>query len=193
MKKYLSLLILLFVILLTGCTYRNLLENNHNEKLLNTYRNPKLLFQINYPQNWVITDNGKNSSFYGEKYSFIIANYPAPPEGWSIGNQPPEDTIMYFMEVGPKEENDNDYYKDEKEVALKEEINVDVGRKNKLKLLTYDYNSKDGVHDLGLPTAIAYYYGDYYLYTFMIGGSGPRSQTEIEIFKQIIKTFKEIR
>lgn len=195
---------MLVLVILSGCDYKIVKEEkvqnlsvgiqNNNNTLVNTYRDAKLLFQINYPQDWMVTDyvnNEQDKSEVGS--SLVIANYPTPSQGWSIDNPPPGDYLSLSLTIKPNGSMYQDPFKDESSAIQKEKKEIVISDGNKLNIIVYDYKDNSVIQDMGLPTAIAYYYGNSYLYEFEIPGWGPRSEKEISIFKQIVSSFKEIK
>lgn len=212
MKKLLFFSIVI-VLMGAGCSNNKIKDS---VPLVNTFRDPKILLQINYPQNWVITDyvdydrnEGcilyKEKDFLSEKYGedvfedcsegvkFTISNYPTPYPGWSINYSPPSDHMGILVSVKLNENMYKDYYENENNVVKKEKEEIDIGSGNKLQIIIYDYKSQTGIRENALPTAIAHYYGNNYLYEFSMPRWRPNTEQEINIFKQIVKTFKEIK
>lgn len=211
MKKIIPLL---FFILLVGFGCSELKKSDYT--LVNTFRDTRLLFQIDYPQNWIVTDyvdytrsggcvlykeKGAISEKYGEDIMELcgegtelkIANFPTPYPSWSLDYTPPRNYLSISMKIRPNGSVYKDYYENEKNVIQKERKEIDIGNGNKLNIIVYDYKDETGAQDMGLPTAIAYYYGDNYLYEFDLPRWSPSSEQEIEVFKKIVSSFKEIK
>lgn len=186
----------------------------YSDKLPNTFRDTKLLFSIDYPRDWVVTDyidydknggcvvykaEGSISERYGkdirescgEGTELVIANRPTPYPGWSVDNPPPVGYMRFLVQVRPTGSVYKDGYQDEDNVVRKQELHV--GDDNNLSIVIYDYKDDTGVHDMALPTAVAYYYGSNYLYEFYMPRWGPNSPEEIKMFETIVSSFEEIK
>lgn len=176
----------------TAGIYDRFINNNkdNEDNLINTFRETKLLFQINYPKNWVITDYVD----YGEDRGtvFKIASNLEPPQWWFLGEHMPGGYALVEMAIRPNGTY-VDYYKDEENVIKTDSEEIDIGGGSKLNIITYDYKDQFGVKVHDLPTAVGYYYGSNYLYTFEIPRWSPNTEEEIDIFKQIVGSFKEIK
>lgn len=162
-----------------------------NNNLPNIFREPKLLFQINYPQNWVITNYVNNGR--EEVASLLIASHPMSSEGWAIDNPPPSSYMGFRMVIRSHGSIYIDNIKNEKNVIQREKNEINIPGGSQLTIITYDYKNQSEVQDLGLPTVAAYYYGDNYLYEFDMPRNGPSSEKEIDMFKEIVSSFIEIK
>lgn len=216
MKRLIALCGLLLVIG-AGCSGQDLEATKVG--LVNTYRDAHLLFQIGYPKDWVVTDyvdyelsdgcviykdKGFISAEYGQDVrkdcgkgtKLTIANYPTPYQGWSLGFLPPIDYVNVGISVLPKDTT-SDYanYIEKRESSVEIKAKYPIGSASESTAQIIVYGCKDESKECaeGIPTAVAYYYGDNYTYEFSIPGWGPATNEEIDAFKKIVSSFEEIR
>lgn len=204
-----KLILLCTFLLFTGYGCSNIqqgvenLGQDNNANLANTFRDARLLFQIDYPKNWVITDyidysKDKNckepmSELCEQGTGLRIANFPTPYLGWSLDYPPPGDYAGIAMKVRPNGGGYIDRHEGENNIIQRDKKEITISGDSKLFIIVYDYKDKSKSNGEGLPTAIAYYYGNNYTYEFDIPRWGPNSEKEIATFKEIVSSFKEIR
>jgi len=211
MKKIILILLIPCLLTITfGCTTTptTTMESQPQEtisskiELPNTYKNEDFDFSLKYPANWSVTSiktwTGENNSVSGVT-DITIGNYPEPEEEINITNAPADykSIMIRIYDRGfPIYENEYKTGETRSKIQSNEQIEYEIKGDQKMTLNIINKRSPepDDTWDMILPSASAYYKGYNYAYSFTFWATGDESSRKelLEIFKEVIQTFKDL-